>query len=251
MTLANKTAVITGGAKGIGQSIALKFANEGANLVLLDIDQARLDSTTEECKKLGVKVIAFKIDIRDENALYKVAENVFSTFEKIDIIVNNAGVWELRLDELNDAKKSRSFLNTSNLAWQRMIDINIMGTVNTIKAFVSKMIEQKNGKIINFGSVAGVNGIPTMSEYSATKGAIISLTKALAHEFSSYNINVNCISPGSVSTEGRPAPSSYLGIATPEDMANATAFLASDDAKFITGHNLIVDGGRTLSLKCD
>jgi len=251
MKLQGKTAVITGGAKGIGEGIALLFAKEGANLILIDMDEMRLAQTKIECEKYNVKVLTFVTDITDVDAVNNVAKKSFSIFESIDIIVNNAGVWEKKASEFIDSSKPQSFLNITNECWQRMININIMGAINVTRAFLQKMIDKKYGKIINIASVAGINGIPGMSEYSATKGAIIAFTKALAHEIAEYHVNVNAISPGSVATEGRGAPLSYLGISSPSDMANAVMFFASSDSDFITGQNLAVDGGRTLSMKCD
>lgn len=251
MKLAGKTAAITGAAKGMGEAIARLFAEEGANLVLLDVARERLEQSKANCEALGAKVLAFVVDIRDEEALKDCAAKTHEVFPKVDIVINTAGVWETVPTERIDPSKPMSFLNGNHLVWDRFYQINVMGTVNTTKAFLPDMIESGYGKIVNFGSVAGINGIPTMCAYSASKGAIIALTKALAHEMAPHHINVNCISPGSVSTENRGAPISYLGIATPRQMADAALFLASADSDFITGQNLAVDGGRTLSLNCN
>ena len=252
MQLKGITAVITGAARGIGEEIALEYAANGADLVLIDLMEDQIGTVCKKCQALGSHAIAVTADVTDERRIREVASEVLNRFGHVDVLVNNAGIYEKSPRHLIDPEGGNDFLNIRMDYIRRVLDINVMGTMYMTAAFLPAMIGQKKGKIINLGSVAGVNGIPGMSEYSASKGAIIAYTKALAHEVAKYGVNVNCISPGSILVEGRTTPMTYLGrYGCPADIAGAAVFLASDAASFIVGQNLVIDGGRTLSLCCD
>lgn len=252
MRLFGKTAVITGAARGIGEAIAIEYARNGANLILLDINLNGTEKTAEACRKLGATVEAYALDVSDEEAVQTLASSLLKKHQRIDILVNNAGIYEKTPEHLVDPEKGNAFSNIRTDYIRRMLDINVMGTFYMVNAFLPHMQAHQGGKIINLGSVAGVNGISGMAEYSASKGAVIAFTKALAHEVAHDHINVNCISPGSILVEGRTTPMTYLGrFGQPLDIAEAAVFLASSESDFVVGQNLVIDGGRTLSLCCD
>ena len=186
----------------------------------------------------------FDCDISNENRVNECVSEVFDKFGKIDILINNAALWRTR----------GSFVDTSIEVWKNFIDINIMGTVYVTKAVLPKMIENSYGRIINVSSVAGVYGNKNMVHYSATKGAIISMTKALAKEVTDKGVLVNAVSPGSVSNSSDPDIHSYRSselsfmgrTGTNAENANLICFLSSDEASYISGQNIQIDGCRKL-----
>lgn len=252
MMLKGKTALITGASRGIGKGIALRYAKEGADLVLIARQEALLNNVAEEARAYGVRVLTYIADVTDADRMRDIANEAIETFGAIDILVNNAGIYLKKPCHLIDPDKGLQFLNIRPEYARQVLEVNIVGTYNLIYAVLPHMLERKSGKIINLGSVAGVNGIPGMAEYSSSKGAIIAFTKALAHEVAPSGINVNCISPGSILVEGGTTPMTYLGrYGYPNDIAGVAAFLASSDGDFMVGQNIVVDGGRTLSLYCE
>lgn len=242
MNFKNKTALITGAAVGIGRAAAIVFAEKGANLVLVDIDYEKLEKVKEELKEYSENVLIFKCDVSNEEDVKRVTKEAMEHFGKIDILVNNAAVWRCW----------SSFLDTSVEEWKKFFDINVMGTVYFTKAVLPKMIENGFGRVINIASVAGVYGNANMAHYSATKGAVISFTKALAKEVTDKGVTVNAISPGSVSSAANPDIDSYepselsfMGrTGTDRENANLICFLASDEASYISGQNIQIDGCR-------
>ena len=242
MDFTNKTALITGASVGIGRAVALKLAQNGAKVVLFDINYEKLDSVKKEIEEYTKDVLIFECDISDENKVYECVAEAEKTFGGIDILVNNAAIW----------RKWSDFVNTPTEEWRTFFEVNVMGTVYVTKAVLPKMIEKNNGRIINVSSVAGVYGNARMAHYSATKGAIISLTKSLAKELSDKGILVNSVSPGSVSDSSdsnvdsyQESDLAYLGrTGTNAENANLICFLASDDAGYITGENIKIDGCR-------
>lgn len=244
MNFKNKTAIVTGAAQGIGRATAIQFATAGANVILVDIDNEKLETVKKELENLNsdVKVATFKCDVSNENEVYETVKKAEEIFGKIDILVNNAAVWRCWSD----------FLNTPLEEWKKFIDINIMGTVYFTKAVLPQMTENKYGRIINVASVAGVYGNANMAHYSATKGAVISMTKALAKEVAHIGITVNAVSPGSVSPAEngdidyyQPSELSFAGrTGTDRENADLICFLASDKAGYISGQNIQIDGCR-------
>lgn len=242
MRFENKTAVITGAAVGIGRAAALKMAAEGASLVLVDCNKETLSELKAELSAYGDKIFTFVCDVSDEKAVYECVKQAEEKFKKIDILVNNAALWRC----------CSCFEEISVDEWKRFFDINVMGTVYFTRAVVSKMKERKFGRIINVASVAGVYGNEKMVHYSATKGALISMTKALAKETSLYGVTVNSVSPGSVSPAEnedvnytQPSELSYMGrTGSDNENANLICFLASEEASYISGQNIQIDGCR-------
>lgn len=239
-----KTALITGASVGIGKATAIKLAEEGYNVVLMDIDEGKMSTTKAECEKLGAKVKAYVCDVSCEEQINTAVSEAIKTFGSIDVLVNNAALW----------KTFGSFLDTPIDQWKQYLDVNVMGVVYVTRAVLPKMIENGYGRIVNVASVAGVYGNKNMACYSATKGAIISLTKALAKEVAESGVTVNSVSPGTVSDSGKddlyhtvPNPLSYMG-RSGSDMENAEliCFLCGDKAPYISGQNIQIDGCRKM-----
>lgn len=243
-----KTALITGAASGIGKATAITFAEKGAKVVILDMDAEKLERTKAKIQEIGADVLSYVCDISNQERVNEVTEDVLKNFGKIDILVNNAAIFRSYSD----------FLTTPIEEWKKYIDVNIMGIVYFTKAVLPQMIENGYGKIVNVASVAGVYGNANMAHYSATKGAVISMTKALAKEVIDKGVTVNCVSPGSVSvaqdnidsmneTEGFGSKATYIKRnGSQRENANLICFLSSDEASYIVGQNIQIDGCRKL-----
>ena len=242
MKFKNKVALITGASAGIGRATALNLAEQGAKLILLDINYEKLKAVREELSLDAEDIRIYECDISDEARVSEVVADAITHFGKIDILVNNAAIW----------KSHAAFVDLPTEEWKRFFDINVMGTVYVTKSVLPEMIKHGYGRIINVASVAGVYGNKTMSHYSATKGAVISFTQALAKEVVGNGILVNAVSPGTVSPSSiedvdysQPSELSYMGrTGTDRENANLICFLASDDASYIVGQNIQIDGCR-------
>lgn len=242
MDFKGRTALVTGAGMGIGRAVAIKLAQNGANLAIVDIDAEKLKALKDELRDYTDKVIALKCDVSDETRAYAAVKTAAEALGDIDILINNAALWRCR----------SLFTDTPAEQWRRFIDVNIMGVVYFTKAVLPKMIENGFGRIINVASVAGVYGNAYMAHYSATKGAVISMTKALAKEVAAHGVLVNCVSPGSVSPSDHPdvnyyekSDLSFIGrTGTDMENANLICFLASDEASYISGQNIQIDGCR-------
>lgn len=240
MDFSEKTVIITGAAAGIGRAAAMKFAELGAKVAAADIDEKKLEKLSDELSEY--RILTINCDISDETAVGDMVQKVEKEFGKADILVNNAAIW----------RSAKPFEEISDAEWRRYLDINIMGAVYCTKAVLTGMLKRGYGKIINIASVAGVYGNAGMAHYSATKGAVIAMTKALAKETADKGVTVNCISPGSVSPADNPDPNyyesselSFMGrTGTDRENANLICFLASDDAAYIDGQNIQIDGCR-------
>ncbi len=242
MNFEGKTAIVTGAAVGIGRAAALLLAEGGANVVVVDMNPETLAVTEQEIKAITENALVLTCDVSDNEAVLEVVKAANERFGKVDILVNNAGLWRQR----------GSFTELSAELWKKFIDVNVMGTVYFTKAVLDQMIENGYGRIINIASVAGVYGNRKMSHYSATKGAIISMTKALAKEVAAKGITVNAVSPGSVSPSDnrdidfyKPSDLAFAGrTGTNRENADLICFLASDKAGYISGQNIQIDGCR-------
>ena len=242
MRFADKTALVTGAAVGIGRAVAVKLAQEGANVVLLDVDEEKLEIVKGEIEEYTKNVLAFQCDVSNEERVYSVVNESQKKFGRIDILVNNAALWRCWAP----------FTDTSTDEWRKFLDINVMGVVYCTKAVLPKMIENHYGRIINVSSVAGVYGNANMVHYSATKGALIAMTKGLAKEVADKGVLVNSVSPGSVSPSYNddmnyfePSELSFMGrTGTDMENANLICFMASDEASYISGQNIQIDGCR-------
>jgi 3-oxoacyl-[acyl-carrier protein] reductase len=242
--LENKVAIITGGAQGIGKSISIKLASEGANIVLVDVNLDVANQTAKELQeKYLVSTLVFKADVSNYKEVEEFVNLTIEKFSKIDILVNNAGI-----------TKDNLILRMSEDDWDKVLDINLKGSFNCIKAVSKFMMKQRSGRIINIASVVGLMGNAGQANYSASKGGLIALTKTVAKELASRGILVNAVAPGFIKTRMTDAlseeqrkklteiiPVNRLG--EPEDVANAVWFLAIEESSYITGHTISVNGG--------
>jgi len=242
MKFQDKVAMITGASVGIGRATALVMAEQGAKLVLLDINEEKLNAVKKELASYTQGVLIYRCDISNEADVNACVTDACGKFGKIDILVNNAALWRMR----------SSFVESDMNDWKRYFDVNVMGTAYVTKAVLPGMLQRAYGRIINVASVAGVYGNARMACYSATKGAVISFTQALAKEVTGKGVLVNAVSPGSVSPSdvedidfAKPSELSFMGrTGTDRENANLIAFLASDDASYISGQNIQIDGCR-------
>lgn len=243
MDFKGKTAVVTGAAVGIGRAVSVMMAKNGANIVAVDINADKLEQLRIEIADIGARCITAVCDVSDAEAVSDSVQKAVDEFGGVDILVNNAAVWKGFFD---------SFLKISDAEWQKYLNINVMGTVYFTKAVLPYMLRKGWGRIINIASVAGVYGIANMVHYSATKGAVIAMTKALAKEVAGKGITVNSVAPGTVSPAEnddmdytQPNELSYMG-RTGSDNENAEliCFLAGDGAAYISGQNIQIDGCR-------
>lgn len=242
MNFNNRTALVTGTAVGIGRATAIKLAANGANVVLVDLNEDKLESVRREIQVHTENVMAIRCDVSNEEEVIKAAAKAEGAFGHIDILVNNAALW----------RSSHAFTDIETQEWKQFIDVNVMGTVYFTKALLPAMLKNRYGRIINVASVAGVYGNANMVHYSATKGAVIAMTKALAKEVTSEGVLVNAVSPGSVSPADNPdmdyyqdSKLSFMGrTGTDNENAELICFLASDAASYISGQNIQIDGCR-------
>ena len=242
MNFNGRVALVTGASVGIGRAVALRLAEFGADLVLLDIDFEKLESVKRELEIYGRRVLIYRCDVSDEISVNATVEDAASKLGRIDILVNNAALWRGHSD----------FIDIPTEVWKKYMDVNVMGTVYVTRAVIGGMIGAGYGRIINVASVAGVYGNKGMSHYSATKGAVIAFTKALAKDVVGKGVTVNATSPGSVSPSNnedinyyQPTELSHMGrTGTDKENADLICFLASEEASYITGQNIQIDGGR-------
>jgi len=244
MDFAGKVAVVTGGARGIGKSICEKFASQGAQIGVADLNIEQAQATAVELQeKYGVKTLALQVNVADFQNANAMIEKATTEFGKIDILVNNAGI-----------TRDTLIMRMSEADWDLVIDINLKGAFNCSKAVIRPMIKQRSGRIVNITSVSGLAGQAGQTNYSSSKAGLIGFTKALAREVAARGITVNAVAPGFILTAltvDLPAELKDLMIkntpvgrmGTTEEVAAAVAFLASDEASYITGHVLSVDGG--------
>ena len=245
MDLKNKVAIITGARRGIGKAIALKMAKEGAKVVVADISKEDCQKVVEEIKKLGSEGLALKLDVTDENEIKEMVEATKEKFGRIDILVNNAGIFiQEELDKMETSKIDKE------------LAVDLRGAILCAKNIIPEMKKQNYGKIINIASIAGFVGFELSSIYCAAKGALVNITRELAMELGKYRINVNAVAPGVIATDMTKkmladeqirsvllSKIPYGRVGQPEDIANAVCFLAGDEAEYITGQTIVVDGG--------
>jgi 2-hydroxycyclohexanecarboxyl-CoA dehydrogenase len=251
MRFENRVAIITGGSAGMGKAAALGFAKEGAKVVITSRSEEKLEKAADEIRAAGGTVMAVKGDVTSSESIKAVVAQVLKEYGRVDILFNYVGGEP-------DLKPMTLFIDQNEAFWDRMIALNLKSTIIFSHAVLDSMIKQKYGKIINTAAIAGRVGSPRMVLYSTVKGGIIAFTKSLAMEVAQYNINVNCVSPGPINTPGFnqlfgaeavKRSSDFVPlkrIGRPEDVGNAVIYLASEEASFITGQTLAVDGGATM-----
>jgi 3-oxoacyl-[acyl-carrier protein] reductase len=246
MRLKDKVAIITGGSVGIGKGITLGFVREGAKVVITARNEERLKKTEGEIKSMGGEVLALRSDVSVMKDINELVEKTMQRFGKIDILVNNAAMMTPPVP----------FLHRTEEIFDQIIQTNLKGLYFLTQAVAKRMVEKKYGKIIHISSGHGRVGIPGNSEYAATKGALISITRVMAVELASLGINVNSIVCGLTQTEGYEAlnyPKEITGMVVgmtplkrmgmPEDYVGIAVFMASDESAFMTGQSISVDGG--------
>ncbi|MDV3450222.1 3-oxoacyl-[acyl-carrier-protein] reductase [Bacillus safensis] len=246
--LTNKTAVVTGGSRGIGRSIAIDLAKSGANVVVnYSGNEAKANEVVDEIKALGQQAFAVKADVSNAEEVQAMMKQAIDTFGSIDILVNNAGI-----------TKDNLLMRMKENEWDDVININLKGVFNCTKAVTRQMMKQRSGRIINLASVVGVCGNPGQANYVAAKAGVIGLTKTTAKELATRHITVNAVAPGFISTDMtdkldenvqtemlKQIPLARFG--APEDISNVVVFLASEGAGYITGQTIQVDGGMVMS----
>ncbi len=247
MSFEGKTALITGASRGIGRSIAEVLAERGADVIIADINEPLAQTTAQEITNAtGRRALPVLVNVAELTSCQQMAEAALAEFGKIDILVNNAGITRDNLIMRMDEKD-----------FDLVININLKGVWNCCKAAVRAMTKQRYGRIVNVSSVSGIGGLPGQTNYSASKAGVIGLTKALAKEVASRNVTVNAVAPGYVTTvltqdlseDVKDFASRITPIqrwAEPREIAYAVAFFASDEAAYITGQVLRVDGGMLL-----
>lgn len=241
--LENRVAIITGAAAGIGYATAKKFLEEGAGVAICDVSEEAVQKAAQELSQYG-QVKGFKVDITDRAALDEMAAAVKAEFGRIDILINNAGI-------VMDAQ----FYKMTEVQFDKVIDVNLKGTYNCCQAVIPTMMEQNYGRIVSAASVSGFNGAFGQSNYAASKAAIMGMTRCMGRELGKYGITVNAVAPGSIMTAmfaGVPEeikqkklkdiPVRRFG--DPSEVANVYAFLASEEASYVNGTTLVVDGGK-------
>lgn len=244
MRLKDKVIIVTGARKGIGESVALALAREGADLVLVSRSIQTDSPLVQEVKNLGRRVFVKQVDVGDREQVFEMVDEALDYFGRIDVLFNNAGI-----------SKPVMLWNTTQEQWEDVIRINLSGTFYCIQAVSKPMMEQRSGSIINVTSSAGLNGTIGQANYTAAKGGIYALSKSAARELARYSIRVNTISPMAETDMTQKIAhdpkfkEKYLEriplgrFAKPEEIAPAVVFLASDESSFITGQTICIDGG--------
>jgi 2-hydroxycyclohexanecarboxyl-CoA dehydrogenase len=253
MRFKNKTVIVTGAGSGMGRSAALSFAKEGAAVFITDINKSALEQTVRDIRSSGGNVTATAGDATRINVVRKVVGKSLEQSGRIDVLFNHVG-------GMPAGVVSKSFLEDDETFWKAFIELNLITALRFTRAVLENMIKNRSGKIINMGSEAGRQGAAGLVLYSAAKGGVIAFTNSIAKEVAKYNINVNCVCPGPIATDAllrsiernpdslcayRAAiPLGRLG--KPEEVVNTVLFLASEEASFITGQAIGIDGGQVM-----
>jgi 3-oxoacyl-[acyl-carrier protein] reductase len=241
--LSGKCAIVTGGARGIGSAIVLKLAGLGADVAVVDLLESEAKDTAGKVEALGRKSVAVRCDISSSDDVKEMFETVKTALGGVDILINNAGI-----------TRDNLMLRMSDSDWESVIRVNLTGTFNCCRVAAKHFIRQRSGRIVNLASVVGIMGNAGQVNYSASKAGIIGLTKSVAKELAPRGVTVNAIAPGYIETEmtgklPEEARSAFMSViplgrfGTVDDVANIVAFLVSDDANYITGQVVKVDGG--------
>ncbi len=243
MVLKDKVALITGGGQGIGKDIALRFAREGADVAVVDINLEAAEECAAEVKALGRKAIALKVDVSNSSEVDAMVKQVTEELGALDILVNNAGI-----------TRDKLLLRMEDADWDAVMSVNLKGSFNCLRAAVKVMSKARYGRIINIASIVGLMGNAGQANYSASKAGLIGLTKTTAREFASRGVTCNAVAPGFIDTamtqampekaqEALTAQIPLKRLGTSKDVSDGVLFLASDASSYITGHVLSINGG--------
>lgn len=257
MRLNEKVAVVTGSGSGLGKAIAIRFADEGATAIVVDVNEEAIANTVREIQASGGKARGYRVDVSSQQALSAFMEELVAALGRIDILVNNAGI-----------TRYRAFATVDDADWNAVLNLDLKGVFYCAQAAAPHMVRQQYGKIVNISSSLGTGTTPHIGQltagasapYASAKAGVIQLTKTLARELGPDGVNVNCVAPGffvtplTATTRTREEVEEHIRVRTSstvlnrpgrlDELANAVLFLASDEASFITGHTLYVDGGR-------
>ena len=247
MSLKGKVALVTGGSRGIGRAVCLELARQGADVAVNYAgNEAAAQETAQACRELGVRAVVLRADVADAAACDAMVAQVLEQLGRLDILVNNAGI-----------TRDGLMLRMPEADWDAVLDTNLKGAFHCMRASYKTMMRQKSGRVVNISSVVGLRGNAGQTNYSASKAGLIGLSKSLAKELASRGVTVNAVAPGFIETDMTAAmpqaakdammptiPMQRLG--APEDVAKAVAFLASDEAAYVTGQVLAVDGGMAM-----
>ena len=246
MSLQGKVAIVTGGTRGIGKAISIRLARDGATVIAIHVRPEAGEEAQSEIAAAGVEIQTRQADISDVDAVNELIKSVIAEFDGIDILVNNAGI-----------TRDGLLVRIKEEDWDAVMNINLKGTFNCIKAVTRPMMKARSGRILSISSVVGVAGNAGQANYAASKAGIIGLTKSVAKELASRNVTANCIAPGYIDTDmtnamndeareqfltqiplGRPG--------SPDEVAGLAAYLVSDEATYITGQTICIDGGMVM-----
>jgi len=247
MNLKDEIAIVTGAGRGIGRAIALQLAGQGARVACWDVDRTLADETVALAAEKGPEGLADTVDVTDLEAVLAAAETVLETFSRIDILINNAGI-----------TRDNLLVRMTPKQWDQVLDVNLKGAFYCTRAVARSMMKQRRGRIVNVASVVGIMGNAGQANYCASKAGLIGFTKSVAREFAARSITVNAVAPGFIATEmtrelsekNRDAFLQAIPLARfgqPEDVARVISFLVSEDAGYITGQVINVDGGMLMS----
>lgn len=251
MKLKDRVAIVTGSAIGIGAAIARQFSKEGAQIALIDIDKKKGVETFRDIHERGGICRFYHADVANGTQVKKATAQIIEDFKGVDILVNNAGIW-----------RPGRVMDLDEKTWDRVLDTNLKSIFLVSKQILPAMIKNKKGVVINVASVAGLVGAPDASAYAASKGGIVNLSRSMALDFAPYNIRVNCLCPGMTDTaqgdsvvghnkpdmnptEAKRTWQPLQRVCTPDDVAKAALYMASDDSGFMTGSVFVLDGGLT------
>ena len=242
-TFSNRVALVTGAAGNIGFAVCRRLAAHGVRIAACDLDAEKVAARMAELTAAGADIRAYAMNVTSRDSVFAAVAAAVADFGKLDIVINNAGIWEHR-----DVKGRQRFEEMNPVEWKRLLEIDVDGVFHCCQAVLPELLKNGYGRIVNLTSIAGEVGLPGYADYATAKAGMITFTRTLAMENAKRNITVNCVSPGMVAVgEIKPTPGTWVGHeGSADEMARAIVFLAADESGFITGCDIPVEGGRIL-----